>query len=81
MVVFSDMTVWLVGDDGNSVVSTASVTAGAVLEATVVVERCASLAVSSRSIVCAVVSLEVDMTNVVGVSGVCFVIGATLVGL
>lgn len=81
MVVFSDMTAWLVADDGNSVVSTARVTSGAVPKATVVVERCASVVVSSCSIVFAVVPPEVEVTIGIGVSGGCFVIVATVVGL
>lgn len=81
MVVFSDVAVWLVADDGNGVVSMACVTAGVVPKAAVVVERCASVVVSSRSIVLAVVPLEVDVTIMVGVSDVCFVVGATVVGL
>lgn len=53
-------------------VSMASVTSGA--KATVVVERCASVVVSSCSMAFAVVPIEVDVTIVV--SGACFVIGA-----
>lgn len=81
MVVFSDVTVWLVVDDGNSVVSVASVRAGAVPKAAVVVARYASVVVSSCSIAFAVLPLRVDGTVVVGVCDACFVIGATVVGL
>lgn len=74
MVVFSDIIVWLV-------VSTASVRAGAGSKATVVVERCASVVVSSYSIAFTVVPLKADVLIVVGVSGACFVMGATVFGL
>lgn len=74
------MTVWLVVDDGTSVVSTAGVRAGAVPNATVMGERSASVVVFSCSIAFAVVPLGVDVPIAVVVSGSCFVIAA-IVGL
>lgn len=81
MAVFSDVTVWLVVDDGNSAVSAAGVRAVAVPNATGVGERYASFVVPSCLIAFAVVPLGVEVTIAIGVSAACFVIGAKAVWL